>query len=471
MIRTIEKICLTLLAWVFILNAQTADELLEFSNWSVPFHARSMAMGGAYSALSDDGYTASGNPAGLGLIGRTQLNIGGGLLNTGINSEYLSNSVNENSTNFSFNNISYVFPFPVIQGSQVVAVSFSKISDFNSLTAYSGYNTNSSRINHLASQYSDFVTPLTEDINLSNRGNTVITKNLFQSGEIDKQGGLYAVSASGAIEIAPSFFVGASINAYTGSFKTVRKYLESDSKSLYDSVYIKSEDRYRNFVKFGYDESTEKNISGYGISFGILYQYDNVLRAGMTIKLPDRLSIDEKYTLEASSEFSPYKAYYSGIDYESEYDIRTPGKITFSGAYRINRLIVAGELDIVNYDYSKYSGGEDYLKDENEYAKDLFRTTINIKGGVEYFLDEPAIRLRAGAALHKSPYKNDGTAFDRKTLSAGAGYLINSNLSVELGYSYSFRDDFSYSYGSLNANMIQKEISDHNLALDFSFRM
>ncbi len=152
-----------------------------------------------------------------------------------------------------------------------------------------------------------------------------------------------------------------------------------------------------------------------------------------------------------------------------EYDIKTPYIYSFGGAIKIPFGLVASDIKIINYADMEFTGGFDsgFRIERNKQIEDLFTTVVNLSIGAEFEIPQSPFRLRVGGMYLPSPYSGDPTDFDKKFITAGAGFTLGEPVSINIGYAYGWWKDFTDNYDS-NVSRIQQEISNHQLILTIS---
>jgi len=123
--------------------AQNAGDALRLSEPGLGFNARAMGMGNAYSALSDDFSAVYFNPAGLGLVKR--LEFAGGINYSKFNNDvtFFGNKLGSSNSETKLDQLSFVFPFPTLRGSFVLALGYNRDKNFNGINTFKGFNSGS----------------------------------------------------------------------------------------------------------------------------------------------------------------------------------------------------------------------------------------------------------------------------------------------------------------------------------------
>jgi hypothetical protein len=457
--------------------AQNYNDALRLSDFGMGFNARALGMGNAYIGLSDDFSAVSFNPAGLGFVKRME--FAGGLHYNKFNNSttFFGNTDDYSNSDTKLDQISFVFPFPTLRGSFVLAAGYSRDKDFNSAISFNGFNNgNNSMIQTLlGSGDVSYLLYLTDN----NGTATPINGNLNQEGTILSSGGIGKWSFSGASEVSKNVFVGATLNLYSGTFKKTRDYWEDDTKNIYgnDVQTDPGNASTSDFKTFYLNDVLDWNISGWDAKVGFLYQlYSSMLlgaRVGATIKFPTTYTIKEDYTVNGNSYFGTgfSQTIDPPLESNSEYDITTP--FVFSGGASVNYagLIVDADVSFIDYSQMEFSSGLDAktMSDNNKDIKDLFRAVANFNVGAEYTIPDIGVRLRGGFILNPSPFSGDPSSRDKKYVTGGIGFLANETFAVDAAYAYGWWKDIGDNYGS-NVSRTDQSIKYHNMVITFSYR-
>lgn len=448
---------LILLTIVFAINshAQNPNDALRLSEPGIISNAGLLSMGNSGIAYNAGFSSGLSNPAVFALTKN-------GLFSAGFYYNDMQNDITfmDNKSNYSkssnhLSQIGFVIPVPTFRGSMAFALGYNRVKDFNNTVQFDGFNSGgTSLIQDLTFANDD----LAYDLNLSYGifdgdewlyDETIIDGNLNQSGSIIDMGGIDTWNLSGAVEFARNLFVGVTLNIHSGSFRRDKEYFEDDSQNKYQgetSPGVESTD----FQAFSIYETIDWDISGWDMKLGMLYKFNPYSQFGATIKLPTQYTIDEEYSVEALSDFG------GGIGYSIdpsvsriEYDIKTPFELGVGFAYGIAGVSLSAQATLIDYTQMEFSDGLDAVSrnSNNRIIADEFRTVLNYNLGAEYYLHYPKIRLAAGFMMQPSPYKNDGSEFDKKYLTLGAGFIANKSLSFNVAYVHGWWETYGDNYG------------------------
>lgn len=270
--------------------------------------ARALAIGPAYSAISDDYAAVFFNPAGLGQIKRFEATLGFDFFDYSTNALYLNTSNAAAKSGNTLNSIGLVLPFPTYQGSFVVAVGYNRLQNFRAVQNVSAFNPSGSisdwflsftprfdaqqrilltdvgalAFNHylMSDRNGQYVDPLI------NRG------QVFQRSDLLEDGGSNAFSISAAIEVAPALFIGATLNIISSYYTFSRDFSEHDDNNVYP-----------NFISLTLSESFETRTSGANLKAGLLYRPDSHWRLGLTLQIPSQLSLKDEFNTSLQTRY------------------------------------------------------------------------------------------------------------------------------------------------------------------------
>ena len=480
----IVKLTMVLSCLIFTNSfSQNINDVLRLGYNGLGSNARALGMGNAFLGLSDDASAAYFNPAGFGLLKR--LEFSGGFEYSSFKNDvnFMNSSSNFSNSSTNLNRISFVFPFPTLQGSLVFGLSYNKTKDFNGGLKFDGFNGgNTSMIQSLnqATYYDNNNNPYNipydlrlTDLNLV----TPINGNLNQQGDISNEGTLNNWTFSGAIEAARNLYLGANLNIHSGSFKSVNDYYEDDFKNLYqDTISTGDTPPPGDFQTFYFNRILNWDIAGWDAKIGMLYQFENYGRAGFTIQFPKTYFVKEKFDVNGSSQFGSGETYnLNSGDYSDqvEYDIVTPFEL--GGGFSVNfmGLIFSADGTLIDYSQSKFSNGKgltaQYIEEQNKKIKDQLGAVLNYNLGLEYTIPVVGLRVRTGFMSMPSAYKNDPSEYNKKYFTAGLGFLVQETIGIDAAFAHGWWKDFGDNY-DFNVSRTFQTISDNHFMLTVTYR-
>jgi long-subunit fatty acid transport protein len=333
--------------------------------------ARAMGMGGAATAVVEDGSALFLNPAGLARVRRIEL--AGSIHHQSYTIDtqyrfddgYLSPALEGSSVATRLGSVTAVYPFPSYRGSLVAAGGVSRVFSSDIDMAYRAITQDES--------YSDYET-------------------------YSVTGGVSAWGVGGAVDISPGASVGLAVLLWDGHDDVIENYdCETCNPDTLDSYQLVST-----------DYSALSAILG--------FQF----RAGPNVSLGATIESPIPFTLEGSNQQSGAGGYY----YYSE-EIRLPFSFVGGAAMRLGGLTLAGDVRYTDWQQINYKG---ILRDGGEFR---YRPTTEVHLGAEYLFSFFPLRARAGWYTEPLAYRDGVIEEDRSFLTFGAGTLIDDVLAVD----------------------------------------
>ncbi|HEX2936472.1 MAG TPA: hypothetical protein VHO72_14045, partial [Bacteroidales bacterium] len=167
------------------------------------------------------------------------------------------------------------------------------------------------------------------------------------------------------------------------------------------------------------------------------------LRLGFAFHTPTYYNLDSEFDTEMTTDFrtTPPGAQAGDLKFRdkprdlslSEYNVTSPLKMIFSGAFQNEFGLLSMDFEYVDYSASKIRSDGDSFSDINEVIQNNYRQTFNFKVGGEIKLDEFAIR--GGYGYYGSPFYSGhmNKNADTQSYSFGVGYRGES-MFIDLGY-------------------------------------
>ncbi|MDZ7261627.1 MAG: hypothetical protein ONB05_05925 [candidate division KSB1 bacterium] len=364
------KLELTLLLGILFLlsNFVIAQEEIFYIGNRLGVGARAMGMGGAHIAVAED-YTANyWNPAGLGQIRRMELQASFSHTQATNQATFFGNTSQDDISNTELNSLGFVFPIPTYRGSLVFSLGFNRVRDFNYSLKFSGFNP------HYAAYYdlTEFYTTVDDSVN--------------QSETILESGGLKHWTLSGAVEVEKNFFVGASLNLWSGKDEFSRRFKEEDLLDIHNTYWEKITDQgdtlayWDDFKKLEARDNITSDFEAINLKIGALYRLNNFFRVGATITTPTVYTIEENGTFYEEESFDGVSDiyYYDPDPTYTKYKIQEPYVFGLGAALSVANLLLAGDIEFQDWTQAKFMTDppiKDVSKDEvNLRIKDNFRS-------------------------------------------------------------------------------------------------
>lgn len=360
--------------------------------------ARAMGMGGAFMAVGDD-YTASyWNPAALAQIRRFEVLAS------------LSHAQHENDAvgaglrlkdDASFtrvNSLGFAYPVPTYRGSLVFSVGYNRLKPYDSNFNFEWFNS-------------------TADDSVQQRWSEL------------EEGSLNNWMFAGAVDVAPNFSVGLSLNYWTGKDDYQFSFVEQDNLDLYTL---------RDFRR---DDNIISEFRGFNIKLGGLLRVNPHLRLAATIATPTTLKVTESWTSDDETRFDdPTVKPTELFSYEGsfEYKIRSPFVFGAGASLNLAGLLLAGSAEFIDWSQIRYTSEppiEDLSKNKaNEQLARNYRSVTRLRAGAEFTLPGLGLQVRGGYYLDPSPLADLPDDADREFFTYGLGFLLNKQVKLDIAY-------------------------------------
>jgi hypothetical protein len=446
-------------AWINI-KAQSANDAMLFSQHYAGGTARSIGMSGAFGALGGDLSVMSANPAGLAIYRSSEFTFTPGLNFTSANAKYADNTFNEKNTRFIINNVGYVYTRNFYQEKGLQSLSFgigyNRLSNFNSSAYIKRSKATSSMLDEFlyyangvdnknevrdVSQFDSFYEGLAYDTKaiykdpdpqyagfISDYDLNTYEQSLSRT--MSTGGGIGEYDVSLGLNFNHQLFIGATLGIQDVYYKEYYFHVE--------------EPGFKNGLDY-FNFSDEFSSNGWGLNLkaGIIYRPIQALRLGAAIHTPTYLWMRPYHLTGMETWFNNgdepiFRERES--DPSGKYRIRTPWRYNLSAASVIGNIgMVDVDVEIVDYANNSILPKSDYDV-ENKDVSAILKTSVNVKGGIEFRLGP--VYLRGGAAYYGNPYNKDAFNADiKKTLketisySGGIGFR-SRNFYMDAAYSF-----------------------------------
>jgi len=443
-------------------RAQFPEDALRISSVGMGIGGRSLGMGMAFTGVANDYSATYWNPAGLGQMRMSEMNVGLSYQSFGNSSTFFGNTRSLDNSSTDLNNFGLVYPFPTARGSLVFGVGYNRVNDFTTALSFDGFNRSSSIIPTLNTDLA-YQLYLVDSV-----GYTPIQDSLQQRGKVLEGGGLNNWTFAAAVEAGRQLYLGVSLNIVSGSYSYNREYIETDvfnkySQSRFGVDYA--------FSQVDLINTINGDISGFTARLGMLYKFNSGARFGINIKTPTFVTVREDFATDGTSTFDVADAqgrysYNYRQDGKTQYDVATP--FVFSGGLSVplNDLMVAADVEFTDWTQMRFSNADPAVEQYNTDIKEFFRPTANLRVGAEYDLGE--VRVRGGYAYMPSPYRGDPSSFAQKYVTGGLGFIVQDNVAIDAGYAYGFWDTFHVNYDRTSTTT--EKIRTHNLIATVTYR-
>lgn len=470
-----------LLCFPYLIWAQSDEEALRFSQFTVGGSARFIGVGGAFGALGGDFGSLSFNPAGLGVYRSSELSFSPAVTGTSLQTNFLSGVNEANKVKFNISNFGIVIASDLTRKNSQnkwKRVNFgfgaNRTNDFNRTTYYRGYNADNSLVDYyleelnsgagippsqITSTYpfssalvweSYLVNPNSSDTN--HYTSVIPDGDVQQDNRIDENGSAMEYVFSIGSNYDDRLFLGATLGMPSIHYSFSSSYVESDVNQTIPD--------FSNFQL--YDNLTSNGI-GFNGKFGIAYRANDWIRLGGAIHTPTIYYMHDDYnsyinavldTSQGAAYSTPYGSY--------DYDLITPWRALGSVAVFFKQYgFISVDYEFVDYGamhykFSRYAPVEDlaYEGTLNQSIDQKYGTASNVRVGGEFVYD--LFRFRAGFGYNGSPFKSgvasNGYDYSRVDISGGFGVKTDV-FSVDAAYIHSASNEFYQPY-SLSSEFV-----------------
>lgn len=477
-------------------NSQNLYDMSHLMGSELNGTARFVGMGGAMSALGGDISVINSNPAGIGIFRSSDFSTSFGLNSTSTESKFNGTKMNEDKSQFTFDQIGFVYSNKIGNNTSLRYVNFAfnyhKDKNFNRLFSAGGALNNMSQSWQIAQEMSK--SGLTTEADFNNLINTENPYSKYWSqypvlgilgaktGVIDwvgntgkvmgwdgynnnyyskETGGIDEYDFNVAFNIEDQFYLGLTVGVYDVNYKKYSSYTEN----LNDD-YGKDNG--------GYTLDNYYKLSGTGVDLklGMIVRpfVDSPFRLGLSVTTPTWYDLRESFNATLSSDIYTYPEKYSQTlsdylddDYLNyDFNFRTPWVFNLSAGTTVSNVLALG----AEYEYEDYSSGkltdmDGYELGGNYGIKEYLKGVSTLKLGMEAKL-MPQFSVRAGYNYTTAAFKSDAyyaldsyntrTDFnntkEKNTFTFGLGYKGNM-FYADLAYKYDvYKSDF-YAFDDL----------------------
>jgi long-chain fatty acid transport protein len=466
-----------------IAKPQFAEDALRYSQLGLGVGARELGMGNATVGGVNDYSALFWNPAGLALVRDFEFSFGLSRFGYSNDVSYIGTKTSSNNNVVNLNNLGLVYPIPTVQGSLTFAFGFNRAANYTttaSMHAFNPYSSYSQSIDLL--KVGQLENNIPYQLFLANtdtlgRVIPILHGNVQQAINVIEGGGLNHWTAGGAMDVGKNLSLGISLNYVAGSYSYNQTVTESDTRNFYPAS-VHPDD----FQQFDYESTVNDDISGFNALFGLMYRKPDQYSIGFAIRTATVYEISETYTETATSQFkTPDSGGYDSYAYPMatnliKYEVTTP--YVLSGGISIQPidwLLLAGDLEYVDWTQMEIKADGVDFSDQNSRIKNELRATTNIRGGGEVSLRNIGLKLRGGIIYNPSPWKGDPSTRDQVYYTAGLGYELDQQATLNVAYAYgswkTLRNNYSYlTGGSRYVSGTDETVTTSNLNLTLSYR-
>jgi long-subunit fatty acid transport protein len=170
-----------------------------------------------------------------------------------------------------------------------------------------------------------------------------------------------------------------------------------------------------------------------------------------------------------------------------DYDVRTPWRLGGGLSVQVNDLRLLADAVFVDWSRLELDDNTDgnLFETENALIEDVFDPVVNTRVGLEYQIN--ALALRAGFAYQPAPVslsEIDEESFGgnlslqgtdevderpRTYVSAGLGYALSEQLSIDASWMQQRFDDRTLPYAATNASFVNEEVRQNQVLVGLRY--
>lgn len=474
-------------------NAQNEIDALRYGRTYPGGTARSTAMGGAFSAAGADFYSASINPAGLGLYRNgNEMTFTPEFHYSEIDARYYGSERSDSKLNFNINNFGYVSSWESNESGFIggsLAFGFNRINNFHSNIAFSGVNRYTSMAHAIKESANNGGNPWPVDQLLP------YDEWLFYDGVLidDDAAGFYHVNEDILYSI-DSIGSGLRQTQYTESSGRMNEWVFAAGFNFNHILYFgaslgitpvryKEEIRYdeddgvdASYEIFDFYNSMDTRGTGFNGKFGLILRPIHFFRIGASVQTATSYDLEMTYDAHLQSRYADWMYLYPRdeqgniLDYgESNFTLITPAKYTAGLSFTVGKFAtINADIESINYSKMRFKGM--YDDNANDVIRNIYDQVYNIRAGAEFRISQ--LYLRAGGSYLPSPFVEDelnGNA-DQYIGTGGIGFRT-SDFFFDFTYTYMWTDErYTLYYAEGRPSTANYDIKRSRFMTTFGFK-
>jgi hypothetical protein len=490
------------------LRAQIPQSDLMLATQPLSSDARGTAMGGNLISAATGIDALDYNPADLVAINGRLFTISGFNRDYSSDASFLGSPSNSTFDAGALSSVGFATKWPTAQGRFVTAISFDRVADYTSAYSFSAVNPNSSYFNtqgflsngtpisgpgyynrfgqpnnqnYLGNNNLAYALGLTYDVPDSGAFSltTPFNGGNLESGNVTTEGGLDAVRIGGAVDIAPSVSLGATLNILFGTYDLIENYTETNVSGNATDTGTAAP---AGFQSASIATHLHQDQSGGSIKFGLLVD-EQIVKFGLTVETPQVLHIDESFWQSGIAYFQNYPYSYASDQMANppsggdSYDIVTPTRFGAGASVHVAGFVGSVSASYMDMADLEITNSTFDASAENQAASDSLRGVFSYQLGAEYTIPVIGISLRAGYSFEPSPYKSDPTNYGVTAISGGLGFKLSKYVDLEAAIristyhtNHAIYNDYTPSGQFVSANVTDDAVSRDDMSLTFSYR-
>lgn len=454
-------------------DAQFVGDAFRFSQENSGGTARFKGLGNAKTALGGDISSITGNPAGLGFFGQSDMSITVNYNNANNKGTYFGNRVSRNKDRFGIDHAGVVFHFPSSYGQTTgwqnfnVGFSYENTNIFHENIRYEGNNP----LNTIGNAYADMMTSDPGSDWTKAMYNTGIAENIANDKNaffpiLGEKGDKYQVSdvlnhgynSRSALAFGANynnkFYIGMNVGFTAFRYETSQQFSESGwtknraeiiAQNPNSNIADPNHDDYA-LVEANYEllDDYLQVSEGTGVDFkiGAIYKPTLDWNIGATIQSPTWMTIDD-YTdsfiaidyFDNEQATSPFlKKTVDNGRTDDQYRTISPWRFSLGLTKFFSRGLITADAEYIDYSSIKVRTSGGYYNNTQERkwdqeVKDSYQGAFNFKIGGEILMTN-ILSARAGFNYYGNPYK--GADNEQYSGSVGLGAKLSNTMYLDL---------------------------------------
>jgi long-subunit fatty acid transport protein len=395
----------------FIVPAEAVQIEMSSSLNPVGSGARATGMGGAFIGVADDATAASWNPAGLIQLERPEISAVYQYFKReqSYNSEEhpeieTTNRMDAGALNYA----SAALPFVFLQRNMIVSLNYQRLYELNKVVNFD----------------------LTWDF---------VGDKLFDDIEFRQDGFLYALSPAFAVQVAPTFYLGATLNFwgdYLGDNGWDTTYRSIGTGILADYP-----------VEMTVNQKETVSFDGFNAHFGFLWSFHSKFTLGGVIKTPFDADLKRDGEFYQSQNWTTLDDFSDSLStYSEEFTLEMPMSYGLGLSYRHSDSLTIA-FDIYRTNWSDFvlidsEGEENNPLNGRSLSDGRLKDTTQVRLGAEYLIIKEKYVIPVRCGLFYDPEPATDSLDDFYGLSLGTGFVMD-RAAIDLSYQYRTGDDVS----------------------------
>jgi len=361
--------------------------------------ARPLAMGGAYTAISDDAFALLYNPAGLAQVRRKELSLGFHYSKNETNYHFLGITTENSNTSSSIGHFSFIYPYPTYRGALVVGFGIFRATSSDVESFKNGY---------------------LSDIRATVENRYIQSGNLYQ----------YRIGVG--VDISPNISVGGCLAIWDESidFTDLVRYDDPGSLAVWE-------------------DNVSMDLDGISLDFAMLFRASENIKAGFVVSSPTWLSLSGDGITYYDGEYAGGGGWTTDPDYgviDENYTL--PMKLRGGVAFVVPFITLSADLTYCDYTQTK-KNGRTIISEFSTSGRHTLKDVLTYHIGLEINPPSFPLRVRGGYAYMPSAvattdeitiieedfpttYVDEiNVVKERQIFSAGIGTIIDRTLAID----------------------------------------